>query len=263
MIILQLRSNRPPKGDPNSTWSHDLYEDPDAPSSRSLSARLTSTPSQPRKADLHLAQRALREATGQGTGISIKGASSGVVGNVVQVEGLVKGTTPADVEAIFKRCGVIISSTFSSSSTPDAVSVRLTFKIPAAASAAIAKFDGQPADGKILKVRIVGGTAASLGGRLGGIGLAKEEGSVDVLMESSEESGSKLRSDSIIASDPRASVLTAPPGTDPKMYNQQLSVQNSSRKWQRGAGSGGGRGRRGGRRGGGVGSSGNGGMDID
>jgi hypothetical protein len=71
----------------------------------------------------------------------------------------------------------------------------------------------------------------------------------------------KMRSDSIIASDPRASVLVAPPGTDPKLYTQQ-SHSNSrpdGQKWHRG-GRGRGRGGRGRRGGGGERGA---GMDID
>jgi len=63
----------------------------------------------------------------------------------------------------------------------------------------------------------------------------------------------KMRSDSIIASDPRASVLVAPPGADPKDYTQQQSRPRGR----------GGRGR-GGRRGGGVsGNNRKGAMDVD
>jgi hypothetical protein len=93
---LQHRTSRPPKGDPDAQWSHDLYEDPDRPS---LSSRLTSNAAQPRKAESRLAQRALRDATGESKGgLSIKGASSASSGNVVEVKGLVRGTTAADVE---------------------------------------------------------------------------------------------------------------------------------------------------------------------
>lgn len=90
----QVRPSRPPKGDSDAQWSHDLYEDPDKPS---LSSRLSASAAAPRKPDSALVQRAIREATAAG-GISIKGASTTVNGNVVQVDGLVKGTTPADVE---------------------------------------------------------------------------------------------------------------------------------------------------------------------
>ncbi|KAH7906807.1 hypothetical protein BJ138DRAFT_1093655 [Hygrophoropsis aurantiaca] len=260
------RPSRPPKGDSDSQWSHDLYEDPDKPS---LSARLTNSAALPRKANSPLVQRALRDATGVGSVVSggqlsIKGASGGSGGNVVQVEGLVKGTTPADVEAIFKRCGTILSSAPgpSLSHSANEVAVRVTFKDPAAATAAVEKFDKQQADGRTLRVRIVGGTTSSLVGRLGvvGVEIARETGTVDVLMEGGDAGGSKLRSDSIVASDPRASVLVAPPGADPKLYSQQQ--RQDTQRWQRGGGNGRGRGGRrgGGRRGG---NGGGGGMDVD
>ncbi|KAH7926968.1 hypothetical protein BV22DRAFT_1007938 [Leucogyrophana mollusca] len=256
-----LRPNRPPKGDPDSQWSHDLFEDPDKPS---LSSRLTNNAAQPRKADSLLARRALREVTGVGPQLSIKGASGSSGGNVVQVEGLVKGTTPADVEAIFKRCGAILSSALAPGPAADGVAVRLTFKDPAAAAAAVEKFDKQQADGRTLRVRIAGNTTSTLVGRLGGVEIARESGSVDVLMASGGDQGGKLRSDSIAASDPRATVLVAPPGADPKLYSQQSSANSrqEAQRWQRGGGRGG-RGRRGGNRRGGGGGGGGGGMDVD
>lgn len=65
------------------------------------------------------------------------------------------------------------------------VTVRLTFKQEKDAQAAVKKFDGQPADGRILSVKIVGGVNATLGGRLG---VAVDD-SVDVLMQDSASSG--------------------------------------------------------------------------
>ena len=56
--------------------------------------------------------------------------------------------------------------------------VRLTFKSEKDAQAAVKKFDGQPADGRILSVKIVGGVNVSLTGRLG----VSVGDSVDVLM---------------------------------------------------------------------------------
>ncbi|KAG1900989.1 uncharacterized protein F5891DRAFT_1031162 [Suillus fuscotomentosus] len=254
------RPNRTPKGDPDAQWSHDLYEDPEKPS---LSSRLTLSAAQPRKPDSRLAQRALRDAAGDsktsGQGLSIKGASAVPLGNVVEIRGLVKGTTAADVEAIFKRCGAIVSSETASPKASENVVVRITFKLPAQADAAVNKFNGQPADGKILQVSIVGTKAVGLSGRLAGVDVVDD--SVDVLMDGGEEgSSSKMRSDSIIASDPRASVLVAPPGTDPKLYTQH-SHSNSrpdGQKWHRG-GRGRGRGGRG-RRGAGDRGA---GMDVD
>ncbi|KAI0827870.1 hypothetical protein BC628DRAFT_121680 [Trametes gibbosa] len=221
------RNKRPPKGDVNDTWKHDLYNT----ESRSLSARLTAAPLSAPKLNIGLADKALREAIGD-KGLSIKGASSR--GNVVQVAGLAKGTTAADVEAIFKRCGAITSAILHSAS-PDPV-VRLTYKNEKDAQAAVAKFHGQPADGRMLEVKIVGGVNATLSGR---ISAALVEGSVDVLMgDNVSNTGSKMRSDEILGTDPRAHVLVAPPGTNPKDY-----VQKPARGRGRGRG---GRGRRGG-----------------
>jgi hypothetical protein len=66
--------------------------------------------------------------------------------------------------------------------------VRLTFKQPAHADAAVAKFNGQPADGKILQVSIVGTKAVGLSGRLGGAEFVDD--SVDVLMNGGDEGSS-------------------------------------------------------------------------
>lgn len=239
------RESRTPKGDVNSPWSHDLFE-----GHRSLSERLSSSLSGVPKADFGVAQKALRDVVGteeRTVGLNIKGASSVKEGNVVQVSGLVKGTTAADVEAIFKRCGPILSSRLHSSPSGDSVTIRIIFKQPASATAAVQKFHSQQADGRTLSVTIVGGTGVSLGGRLGLVDGGT--GSVDVLMQNDDTSGSKMRSDSIVASDPRASVLVAPPGADPRDYTQQ---QSRPRR--------GGQGGRGGKRGG---PGRKGGMDVD
>ncbi|KAH0829192.1 hypothetical protein J3R83DRAFT_2740 [Lanmaoa asiatica] len=265
----QARPSRPPKGDSDAQWSHDLYEDPDKPS---LSSRLSASAAAPRKPDSTLVQRAIREATAAG-GISIKGASTSANGNVVQVDGLVKGTTPADVEvclvishllpssdirqAIFRRCGPIIASDLVTNQASENVIVRLTFKQAAHAAAAVAKFDKQPADGRILRVVIVGVQSVGLSRRLGGVELVNENGSVDVLMGADDDAGSKMRSDSIMNSDPRATVLVAPPGADHKAYNQQNNSRADVQRGQRGARRGG-RGRRGGGAGGGPAT-----MDVD
>ncbi|KAI0714059.1 hypothetical protein C8T65DRAFT_158576 [Cerioporus squamosus] len=233
------RNQRPPKGDVDGTWKHDMFN-----ADRSLSARLTNAPVGAPKMNFGIADKALRDAVGEKGGLSIKGASSR--GNVVQVGGLAKGTTAADVEAIFKRCGAITTAVLHTAS-PDPI-VRLTYKHEKDAQAAVAKFHGQPADGRTLDVKIVGGVNATLSGR---IGAALVEGSVDVLMGDEAGGGSKLRSDELLATDSRAHVLVAPPGTDPKEYTQA-----PARGGGRGRGRGRGR-RRGGARGGGA------KMDVD
>ncbi|TFK51118.1 hypothetical protein OE88DRAFT_1660439 [Heliocybe sulcata] len=247
------RNGRPPKGNSDEPWQHDLFDNPNA-NKRSLSARLSAGAPSPPKMNFGMADRALKDALGmemQGDSgdISIKGAS--MRGNVVEVTGLVKGTTAADVEAIFKRCGPITKSAVVQQVLSNGdVCVRLTYKNAQDAQAAVSKFNGQQADGKTLRVKVVGGVNATLGGRLG---LGVVDGSVDVLMETDSPSnfGSKMRSDSILASDSRATVLVAPPGADPRDYAQS-----------RGSGRGrGGRGRGGRRRGGGRGGAAA--MDVD
>ncbi|PPR03169.1 hypothetical protein CVT26_008018 [Gymnopilus dilepis] len=207
------RSSRTPRGDVDSQWSHDLFE-----SHNSLSARLNLPQTAP-KANLNpIAQKAIREATNAPrleSSLSIKGAGS--AGNVVEVSGLASGTTADDVAAIFKRCGQITDQKSVSANKNDP-KIRITYKTAAAANKAVQDFNNQPADGKILSVKIVGASAAgtTLGGRLGGVdglGLVREEGSVDVLMDTDEPT-SKLRSDEILKNDPRAHVLTVPPGTE-------------------------------------------------
>lgn len=64
--------------------------------------------------------------------------------------------------------------------------MRLTFKSEKDAQAAVKKFDGQPADGRILSVKVVGGVNVSLPGRLG---VAVSD-SVDVLMDGAASTGS-------------------------------------------------------------------------
>ncbi|KAF9268694.1 hypothetical protein L218DRAFT_852279 [Marasmius fiardii PR-910] len=229
------RAQRAPKGDINSNWSHDLYEQ-----HNSLSARLNLDPPPPKTSLNPIAQKALKEATsGPSSSLSIKGASA-VNGNVIEVTGLVQGTTAEDVAAIFKRCGVITSQKAIPGSE---VKIRLTYKTPASAEQAVKTFNGQAADGKVLAVRIVGSTTAgtSQSIRFGndGLGVVRQEGSVDILMSTNE--GEKMRSDALIA-DPRAHVLIAPPGANPKDYTQAPGRRSGGR----------GRGRRGrGGRGGG------------
>ncbi|EMD33100.1 hypothetical protein CERSUDRAFT_118156 [Gelatoporia subvermispora B] len=231
------RNSRPPKGDINSAWEHDLYNGPGA-EPRSLGTRLSNAPAGVPKMNFAGADRALREALGD-KGLSIKGASSR--GNVVQVGGLARGTTAADVEAIFKRCGPITSAATHSNGDP--VVVRITFKHEKDAQAAVAKFNGQPADGRLLDVKIVGGVNATLSGR---IGIAVHDDSVDVLMgdNGAPSTGSKLRSDEILAQDSRAHVLVAPPGANEADYVPQPQPQRSRARGARGRGRG--RGRRGG-----------------
>ncbi|KAH9073094.1 hypothetical protein EDB83DRAFT_2360811 [Lactarius deliciosus] len=212
--------SRPPKGDINSPWKHDMYQQA-SESGKSLSDRLGAPQNDtPPKMNFGGAVRALKEATGSATDkeLSIRGASTR--GNVVEVTGLVKGTTAEDVEAIFKRCGPITQSSVKQSHGNADVTVRLTFKQENDAREAVRVFDQQVADGRTLGVRVVGGVNASLSGRLS---MGVVDGSVDALMEIDTDTGSsKMRSDDIISRDPeaaaRAHILVAPPGADPKDY---------------------------------------------
>ena len=144
----------------------------------------TSTPTGPRagvpKTNFARADRALREATGTpSSSLSIRGASTR---NVVEISGLVPGTSPADVQAIFKQCGIITNDT-TMPGNRDGVTVRLTLKAEKDALDSVKKFNGQVADGRELKVSIVGGVNTSLSGRLGA-GMIDGD-SVDALMPSS------------------------------------------------------------------------------
>ncbi|SRR6266404_4258580 len=91
------------------------------------------------------------------------------------------------LQAIFKRCGPITQSTVKQTYGNTDVTVRLTFKQEKDAQEAVRIFDQQVADGRTLRVRVVGGVNASLSGRLS-MGLV--DGSVDVLMETDLDGGS-------------------------------------------------------------------------
>ncbi len=220
--------SRPPKGDINSTWKHDMYQQ-GSESGKSLSDRLGAPQKDtPPKMNFGGAVRALKEATGSATDkeLSIRGASTR--GNVVEVTGLVKGTTAEDVEvsdcltcetdlafrwqyyhttvltstlqAIFKRCGPITQSSVKQTHGSADVTVRLTFKQEKDAREAVRVFDQQVADGRALGVRVVGGVNASLSGRLS---MGVVDGSVDALMETDTDSGSYV----FLSSDPQRSGL--------------------------------------------------------
>ncbi|KZV75909.1 hypothetical protein PENSPDRAFT_646726 [Peniophora sp. CONT] len=244
-----ITQERPPKGDVDGKWQHDQF----GTNNTLLDRMQTTTPTGPRgaipKTNFTRADRALREATGtSSSSLSIRGASTR---NVVEISGLVPGTSPEDVQAIFKQCGTITNATTMPGRRDD-VTVRLTFKIEKDALEAVKKFNGQVADGRELKVSIVGGVNTSLSGRLGA-GVIDGD-SVDALMSGS--SGSKMRSDEILMDAEeraRAHVLTRPPGTDPRDYEPSRVGGGRGRPGGRGGrgrgrGRGGPRGRRGGDR---------------
>jgi hypothetical protein len=201
--------------------------------STTLVGRLSDTPavrSAPRF-NAGAAARALGEATGAGGSINIKGASGGM-GNVVEVRGLVAGTSADDVKAIFQQCGPVTESKLMSPKTAADVVVRVVFKNPKDAQTAVAKFDGQNADGKRLGVKILGSVSADLSHRLGNPPTI--DGSVDILLGDSN-GGSKMRSDAIMAVDSRATVMTAPPGTQPAEQAQGRNARGRGRGRGRGS----------------------------
>ncbi|EJD08430.1 uncharacterized protein FOMMEDRAFT_165017 [Fomitiporia mediterranea MF3/22] len=235
------------KADADAVWKHDLYTGP----GKTLGSRISDDVSTTTTAKVNTsgAALALRQAIGldsrrsSGADLNIRGASA-VGSNVVQVKNLAAGTTAADVEAIFKKCGPILEAyTFGSYTTSkDKVTVRLKFKNSEDAKTAVSSFNGKPADGNVLAVDIVGSASTALGGRLlGGSGVVVD-GTVDVLMDdvagSSSSGGSKMRSDELL-NDPRAQVLIVPPGVDPAEYNQ--SQRGGSWRGRGGRGRGGGR----------------------
>ena len=126
-------------------------------------------------------------------GISIKGASNNH--NIVEVTGLLQGTTAADVTTIFKRCGDVVTSR--AIPGPE-VAIRLTFKDPKSAQEAIKTFNGQQADGKTLSVKLVGiASAPALAGRIvghDGLSVVRQEGSVDILMANGADGNSYVHS---------------------------------------------------------------------
>jgi len=92
-LIQKNRKERPPRGDINSPWEHDMFLGGGSQKS-SLVERLSEEQKPPR-VNMGAAARALEKATGT-KDISIKGAS--VRGNLIEVKGLVAGTTADDVE---------------------------------------------------------------------------------------------------------------------------------------------------------------------
>jgi hypothetical protein len=236
------RQNRTPKADSDSPWSHDLYEQ-----HNSLSARLGNVDSSgsASRTALNPYQKAVRDAVGNSGQLSIKGAGA-LNANVVKIEGLSPGTTAEDVQAIFKACGAIVSAKVVPASAKG-VTVQIQFKEAKAATEAISKFHGQAADGGLLSVTLVGARSSgvTLGSRLGahdGLDLVRDEGSVDVLMQSNN-GDSKMRSDSLLKTDPRAQVLIAPPGANPADYTQSTRGRGGRRGGPGGRGPGRRRGR--------------------
>ncbi|KAL5483277.1 hypothetical protein ACEPAI_8507 [Sanghuangporus weigelae] len=212
------------RADKDTVWRHDKYVGP----GKTLGSRLSDASTTPR-VNTSGAVTALRQAIGLETrqaNLSIKGASSAGP-NVVQVDNLAKGTTAADVEAIFKSCGPIIEAHVHGPTNAEKVTVRIKYKRAEDAKNAAAEFNGKSADGNKLVASVIGSASTSLGGRFGD---AVIDGKVDVLMEdaSEESGGSKMRSDELL-NDPRAQILTVPPGIDPAEYERRGSWRGRGR----------------------------------
>jgi len=143
-------------------------------------------------------------------GISLRGAGTGTK-TTVRVENLMEGTTAADVEAIFKAAGPILSSR--QTKTRGTVTIELVYKTSEGATEAVKRYDGQVADGQELRVTVVdkpGGTsiAGAANGNsdslIGRLGITSKKGG-DLLDD--DDSGSGMRSDALL-DDPRAQVIT-------------------------------------------------------
>jgi len=139
-----------------------------------------------------------------GGAISIKGVSAGPV--TVEVQNLAPGTTPADVEMIFSQCGKVISSILPDSQPDGSVTVHVKFEDRSEALGACKTFDGQQADGHVLRVALLV-AEQNVVDRFG----AKRAMEVDILPDDGPRGGSKMYSDALVANDPRAQVLTRPP----------------------------------------------------
>jgi len=220
-----------PNPDDDGPWKHDMYAHQNNIEGGTLGARLAV----PEKAGLAGSvdtplslKKALAAVNGTtGKPFSIRGAS----GVTVEVRELVKGTTAADVEAIFKRCGKVLSAKLISpkGSRSDTETVQVKFETQDQAAKAIAMFHGQAADGRVLQVEMVNDGIA-LKGASGGIV------SVDALLDDDSFGGSKMRSDAIMATDARAQVLTDPIGTRGQPRDGRARRQGGRGRGRRGRG---------------------------
>jgi hypothetical protein len=84
------------------------------------------------------------------------------------------------VQAAFGSDGAVITEARLLSRGGEPPVVRVTYKAPADAAAAVRKYDGMAADGGTLSVALVGAKAASLVARLGGAPVLN--GSVDAVL---------------------------------------------------------------------------------
>lgn len=137
-----------------------------------MASRLQAKEVRPRP-DISIVQSVLRNAAPDARGLSIKGAGQPAQ-PIVEVKGLVSGTTADDVKvwyregchiyihvlavlmslfkAIFQNCGPISKARLSSTSTEQSPHVLLYYENREHALNAVAKFNGLPADGQKLVV---------------------------------------------------------------------------------------------------------------
>jgi len=179
--------------DTDGMWKHDKHEES---AGGSLAARLQGREARPRP-DISIVQNHIRPTRTAipATTLAIKGASAPIE-PIVEVKGLVAGTTPEDVKAIFQSCGAITKAKLASTSTPQSPHVLLYYTKQENALSAVSKFNGLPADGQKLQVAMY-----SLEQKVQSGG--KNE---DLLIPQQQTSG-KMYSDEIAATDPRAHVV--------------------------------------------------------
>ncbi|KDQ20010.1 hypothetical protein BOTBODRAFT_27420 [Botryobasidium botryosum FD-172 SS1] len=213
-------------GNPDDVWRHDMFAAHNNIVGGSLAARLgtearpgANSDRRPTRGgrsvsapivDTSVIRGIVGGKAGRGAGagpsggpISIKGASAGPV--TVEVRELAPGTTTADVELIFSQHGKVISTTMPDDQPAGSVVVHVKFEERSDALSSCKAFDGQEADGHILRVAILPAEKTVVD-RFG----AKRTMDVDVLPDD-QRGGSKMYSDSLVESDPRAQVLTRPP----------------------------------------------------
>ncbi|GJJ08455.1 hypothetical protein Clacol_002673 [Clathrus columnatus] len=209
--------------DADGVWKHDKHESVNG-NGGSLAARLQvrSRDARPRP-DLSMVESHIRKTITPG--LSIKGASVPSE-PIVEVKGLVAGTTPEDVKAIFQSCGPITKAKLASTATPQAPHVLLFYEKREDAMNAINKFNGLNADGQKLAVNLY-----TLEQKI------QSSGKNEDLLLQNEPSGGRMYSDQIAAMDPRAQIVIG-----------DFTPDSSSTRPGRGRG--GRRGGRGGRRGG-------------
>ncbi|PYH93249.1 hypothetical protein BO71DRAFT_399915 [Aspergillus ellipticus CBS 707.79] len=97
-------------------------------------------------------QANVRDGTGTGTGLQIKGVSSGPF--VVVGSNFAPGTTAADIQSALEPVSGKISRCWVTAQHP-AVTAEITFAEKHAAESAIANFHNQRADGRVLSLRLM------------------------------------------------------------------------------------------------------------